>query len=86
MPSITHRLITTACSPTAWLMTGQISRLVLAIISKDTRETLERWQFDVTMDGEEAGCVALSLMKLSPVRGLITLVGLTEQGSNATTG
>lgn len=39
-------------------MTGQISRLVLAIISKDTRETLERWQFDVTTEGsEEAACV-----------------------------
>lgn len=34
-------------------MAGQISRLVLAIISKDSRETLERWQFDVTMDSEE---------------------------------
>ncbi|CED85614.1 Spindle assembly checkpoint protein [Phaffia rhodozyma] len=34
----------------AWLMSGQITRLVLAIISKDTRETLERWQFDVKMD------------------------------------
>jgi hypothetical protein len=31
-------------------MSGEISRLVLAIMSKDTRETLERWQFDVKME------------------------------------
>ncbi|KAL7413070.1 putative mitotic spindle checkpoint-related protein [Mrakia frigida] len=37
----------------AWLMSGSISRLVLAIMSKDTRETIERWQFDVKMEGNE---------------------------------
>ncbi|CAG8472481.1 2174_t:CDS:10 [Paraglomus occultum] len=31
----------------AWLMAKKISKLVLAIISCDTRQTLERWQFDV---------------------------------------
>lgn len=36
-------------------MSGSISRLVLAIMSKDTRETLERWQFDVKMEGAAAG-------------------------------
>lgn len=40
--------------PPAWLMSGSISRLVLAIMSKDTRETIERWQFDVKMEGSEA--------------------------------
>ena len=34
-------------------MSGSISRLVLAIMSKDTRETIERWQFDVKMEGNE---------------------------------
>ncbi|EJU00496.1 spindle assembly checkpoint protein [Dacryopinax primogenitus] len=30
-----------------WLMKGSIARLVLAIVSKESRVTLERWQFDV---------------------------------------
>ncbi|KAH6917491.1 mitotic spindle checkpoint protein MAD2 [Coprinopsis sp. MPI-PUGE-AT-0042] len=32
-----------------WLLTGQITQLVLAIISKDTRTPLERWVFDVKL-------------------------------------
>lgn len=35
---------------TAWLNKRQVSRLVLAIIEKDSRETVERWQFDITLD------------------------------------
>lgn len=31
-------------------MTSTITRLVLAITSKETRETLERWQFDITTE------------------------------------
>jgi mitotic spindle assembly checkpoint protein MAD2 len=38
---------------TAWLMQRRVSRLVLALISKETRETLERWQFDITLENEE---------------------------------
>lgn len=34
----------------AWLNNKQVSRLVLAIISKETRETLERWQFEITLE------------------------------------
>ncbi|KAG5519078.1 hypothetical protein PMAC_002164 [Pneumocystis sp. 'macacae'] len=30
-----------------WIEEGKISKLVIAIISKDTLEVLERWQFDV---------------------------------------
>ncbi len=30
-----------------WIAAKQIAKLVLVIASKDTRETLERWQFDV---------------------------------------
>lgn len=30
-----------------WLLTGSVTQLVLAIISKDSRLPLERWVFDV---------------------------------------
>ncbi|CCJ28130.1 unnamed protein product [Pneumocystis jirovecii] len=30
-----------------WIEEGRISKLVIAIVSKDTLEVLERWQFDV---------------------------------------
>ena len=39
---------------TAWLMAGKVSRLVLAIISKETREVVERWQFDVALENQKA--------------------------------
>lgn len=32
-----------------WLTAGKINKLVLAINSRETRETLERWQFDVQL-------------------------------------
>ncbi|KAI0735060.1 mitotic spindle checkpoint protein MAD2 [Earliella scabrosa] len=32
-----------------WLLTGAITQLVLAIISKDTRTPLERWVFDINL-------------------------------------
>ncbi|KIJ45544.1 hypothetical protein M422DRAFT_166623 [Sphaerobolus stellatus SS14] len=32
-----------------WLLTGSVTQLVLAIIARDTRVTLERWVFDVTV-------------------------------------
>ena len=31
-----------------WLLNNQVSKLVLAIVSKDSRQTLERWQFDIS--------------------------------------
>ncbi|CAG8498262.1 1399_t:CDS:2 [Acaulospora morrowiae] len=31
----------------SWLMAGKIQKLVLAILDLDSRETLERWQFDI---------------------------------------
>jgi hypothetical protein len=34
---------------TEWLMTGSVTQLVLAIISKDSRTPLERWVFDITL-------------------------------------
>ncbi|KAJ3343365.1 Mitotic spindle checkpoint component mad2 [Gonapodya sp. JEL0774] len=33
-----------------WLMASAISKLVLVIIAKDTRETVERWQFDIQLE------------------------------------
>lgn len=38
----------------AWLIAGKVSRLVLAIISKETREVVERWQFDVALENQKA--------------------------------
>lgn len=32
-----------------WLLTGSITQLVLAIISKDSRVTMERWVFDINI-------------------------------------
>jgi mitotic spindle assembly checkpoint protein MAD2 len=37
-----------SCS-TEWLLTGSVTQLVLAIISKDTRTPLERWVFDIKL-------------------------------------
>ncbi|GHJ87004.1 hypothetical protein NliqN6_3406 [Naganishia liquefaciens] len=36
----------------AWLMSNTINRLVLAITSKETLETLERWQFDIIREDD----------------------------------
>jgi mitotic spindle assembly checkpoint protein MAD2 len=33
-----------------WLLTGSVTQLVLAIIARDTRVTLERWVFDITVN------------------------------------
>ncbi|KAK4704123.1 mitotic spindle assembly checkpoint protein MAD2, partial [Phenoliferia sp. Uapishka_3] len=33
-----------------WILAGNISRLVMAIISKESRETIERWQFDINVE------------------------------------
>lgn len=33
-----------------WLLSGQLSRLVLVIQRKDNGETIERWEFDVTIE------------------------------------
>ena len=32
-----------------WLLTGSVTQLVCAIISKDTRTPLERWVFDIKL-------------------------------------
>lgn len=38
---------------TAWLQSGQIQRLVVVVKGVDTLETLERWQFNVSIDENE---------------------------------
>ena len=42
-------------NPTEWLLTGAITQLVLAIISKDSRTPLERWVFDINLVEPPAG-------------------------------
>jgi mitotic spindle assembly checkpoint protein MAD2 len=37
---------------TGWMKDGKISKLVMAIVSKDTGEVLERWQFDIQVFGQ----------------------------------
>lgn len=37
-----------------WLLTGSVTQLVLAIISKDSRVTMERWVFDVNLVESQA--------------------------------
>ncbi|EGG02276.1 uncharacterized protein MELLADRAFT_38705 [Melampsora larici-populina 98AG31] len=36
-----------------WLLSGQLSKLVLVIQRKDNGETIERWEFDVTIEETE---------------------------------
>jgi len=36
----------------SWLMYGDVQRLVVIVTGADSGETLERWQFNVTVEGE----------------------------------
>lgn len=36
-----------------WISQGKLSRLVVAIVEKESGETRERWQFDLDVQGEE---------------------------------
>lgn len=36
----------------AWLLDGKITRLVVAIVEKESQETRERWQFNVDVIGK----------------------------------
>jgi hypothetical protein len=42
--------VTHSISLLEWLLTGSVTQLVLAIIARDTRVTLERWVFDITVN------------------------------------
>lgn len=35
-----------------WLSRGEVRRIVVAIVEKETQETIERWQFDVDVTGK----------------------------------
>lgn len=38
-----------------WVLSGDLDRLVMVIQSRETRETLERWQFDIRLEeGDES--------------------------------
>lgn len=37
-----------------WLLNGLVQRLVLVVQGVDSTETLERWQFNVSVDGESS--------------------------------
>lgn len=39
----------------AWLMSGDVQRLVVVVSGVDSGETLERWQFNVALEGNENG-------------------------------
>jgi len=43
--------VTTQLKP--WLETKSVTRIVLALVSKETRETVERWQFDIHTPAEQ---------------------------------
>jgi mitotic spindle assembly checkpoint protein MAD2 len=38
-----------------WLLYGDVQRLVVVVAGADSGETLERWQFNVTVEGNESG-------------------------------
>lgn len=39
----------------SWLLGGDVQRLVVVVAGADSGETLERWQFNVTLEGEAGG-------------------------------
>ncbi|KAK4053497.1 Mitotic spindle checkpoint component mad2 [Microbotryomycetes sp. JL201] len=38
----------------AWLLAGKLDSLALIIMNRDTREVVERWQFDIQVEGDQA--------------------------------
>jgi mitotic spindle assembly checkpoint protein MAD2 len=50
----TRFLIFSLIKTSEWLLTGSVTQLVLAIISKDTRLPLERWVFDINLVDQPA--------------------------------
>ncbi|KAJ1721648.1 Mitotic spindle checkpoint component mad2 [Coemansia erecta] len=53
--SVTQYLKKIMDSVEEWLALGMINKLVLAVNSRETRETIERWQFDITVTDESKG-------------------------------
>lgn len=40
----------TPVAPAAWMMAGKLDSLALIIMSRETREVVERWQFDIEVE------------------------------------
>jgi mitotic spindle assembly checkpoint protein MAD2 len=59
-----------ADAPAAWLMSNTINRLVLAITSKETLETLERWQFDIIREDDDTSVSSSTVPQGSSINGL----------------
>lgn len=49
IPSV-YNLVLTRSSSTAWILTGKLDSLALIIMNRDTREVVERWQFDIQVE------------------------------------
>jgi len=49
-----------------WLLTGSVTQLVLAIIAKDSRTTLERWVFDITLVEQQSADEGSELQATKP--------------------
>ncbi|KAI9014940.1 mitotic spindle checkpoint component mad2 [Gaertneriomyces semiglobifer] len=49
-----------------WIISQKISKLVMVISSKDTREVMERWSFDIQLEDEHAGHIQGSLINCEP--------------------
>ncbi len=63
-----------------WLMTSTITRLVLAITSKDTGETLERWQFDVIKEDDPSSPTISSSATTTPSTSATGSAGVDSKG------
>lgn len=64
----------------AWLMSNTINRLVLAITSKETLETLERWQFDIIREDSPPDTVSSSIVPAgSSINGIKSGAGKKEK-------
>ncbi|KAK4684906.1 mitotic spindle assembly checkpoint protein MAD2, partial [Tremellales sp. Uapishka_1] len=63
--SLKEYLMTILSQVQEWLMTSSITRLVLAITSIETHETLERWQFDIHAE-EPAAATSTTTTKTAP--------------------
>ena len=55
-------------APSAWLLGGQLQKMVLVVTSATSKEVLERWSFDVITDREAAAgqCAACTLHPDAP--------------------
>lgn len=60
-------ILAASANTSAWLMEGALNRIVLAIKSIETEETVERWQFDIhTEDGPTQAGTMPGAPKIKP--------------------